>query len=411
MEAYLVVAFAKPGKDNSNPMNYRPISLLSCIGKVFEKLLLERLKTFEDEEKIFIPNQFGFRNSHSTIHQVIRITEQISRNFNTKKSTGMVLLDVEKAFDSVWHDGLIRKLDKLQFPKYLTKVIRSYLDDRKAFVSFHDATSEPFNIPAGVPQGSILAPFLFNVFINDIKKPQNCDLAIFADDTALTAESTLGNLPCITKKLTKSLRTVKEFYASWKIKINSSKTEFIMFSKSRKLINRTKTEEIEVEDVKFKWNNSVRYLGVHLDNTLNFKTHIETVIAKAKKMMSILFCLIKRNSKISARSKIYIYKTYIRPIMTYAGIVYHNCPKTYFKKLQIVQNKCLRMALSSHYYTRITDLHDQAMIPTIEEFIQNNADRFYDKVIDHENVLINSLGDYTVDSLPYKLVHKMPRKL
>lgn len=406
-----VVAFPKPGKNNSNPMNYRPISLLSNIGKIFEKLVLERLKSHEEDKKIFIPNQFGFRNYHSTIHQVLRITEKATKNFNLKKSTGMVLLDIEKAFDSVWHDGLIHKLNKLQFPLYLTKLMQSYLQDRKASVAFRDSTSDPYNIPAGVPQGSILAPFLFNVFINDIKQPKNSELAIFADDTAQTAESTLGNLPCLKKRLVSDFTRTRDFFASWKIKINNSKTEFIVFSKSHKMIKKAKEDEIEIDNEKFKWLDSVRYLGVHLDSTLNYKTHIDTVIAKAKKIISILFCVLKKNSTLNAHSKVFIYKTYIRPILTYAGTIFHNCPKTYFGRLQILQNKCLRMALNVPYYSRNADNHQSAAIPTIEEFIQKNADRFYDKLKSHNNDLINKLGDYNINSLPFKLVHKLPKKI
>lgn len=322
----------------------------------------------------------------------------------------MVLLDVEKAFDSVWHDGLVAKMYKLKFPKYLTKMIKSYLEDRKAYVSFSKSVSETFTIPAGVPQGSILAPFLFNLFINDVEKPKDCELAIYADDTALTAEATKGNPTCVTRRLVKGFKKIRDFYAEWRIKINGTKTEFIMFSKSPKLRKRMKKKEIEIDGVKFNWKNSVKYLGVHLNQTLNFKTHIEAVIRSAKKIMSILFCLIKRNSKLSERSKVYVYKTYIRPILTYAGTIFHNCPKTYFKKLQILQNKCLRMALNAPYYTKTGNLHAQAKTPTIEDFIQNNADRFYSKAAAHKNYLVKKLGDYTVESLPFKLVHKMPKK-
>ena len=108
-----IIAIQKPGKDPTQPTNYRPISLLSNLGKILERLILLRMNEFEETEKIFTKfanTQFGFRKEHSTIHQIIRITEKITKNFNLNKSSGMVLLDVEKAFDSVWHDGLLHKL-------------------------------------------------------------------------------------------------------------------------------------------------------------------------------------------------------------------------------------------------------------------------------------------------------------
>lgn len=122
----------------SDPKQYRPISLLSCVGKILESLLLQRLTNFEKENQIFIKEQFGFRNQHSTVQQVLRITERASFGFNKNLTTGLVLLDLEKAFDSVWHDGLVYKLSKFKHPKYLIKIILSYLQDRKAFVTFND---------------------------------------------------------------------------------------------------------------------------------------------------------------------------------------------------------------------------------------------------------------------------------
>ena len=105
-----IIAIPKPGKDGAIPTNYRPISLISNIGKILEKLILDRLNSFEESHKIFIPQQFGFRSGHSTVQQILRITEFASFNFNRNRSTGLALLDLEKAFDSVWHDGLIFKL-------------------------------------------------------------------------------------------------------------------------------------------------------------------------------------------------------------------------------------------------------------------------------------------------------------
>ena len=106
----------------------------------------------------------------------------------------MVLLDIEKAFDSVWHEGLLHKLIALKFPTFLIKMIRSYLSERQAFVNFNDCSSFTFDIPAGVPQGSLLSPFLFNVFINDVPIPKKCYLAIYADDTALFCDVPWKNI-------------------------------------------------------------------------------------------------------------------------------------------------------------------------------------------------------------------------
>lgn len=402
-----IIAIPKAGKDNSIPTNFRPISLLSNVGKIFEKLLLDRLQDFEFDNKIIAPHQFGFRNAHSTIHQVIRITEKISKNFNLRRSTGMVLLDIEKAFDSVWHNALVHKLLTLKFPLYLVKLVLSYLTDRKALVDVMGSPSAFFKIPAGVPQGSLLAPLLFNLFINDIVTPRDCELAIYADDTALTCESKWKNVRKIKATLENALAEVTKFFLSWKIKINSSKTEFIMFSKSTVMLRKLQSNQPVVENQELCWLPSVTYLGTSLDSKLTFRQHIELAISKAKKAMATLFCLLKRNSALDTDAKLLMYTAYIRPILTYAGIIFHNCAKTHFQKLQILQNKCLRMALNAHYYTKVSTLHEQTKVPTIMDFINKNSEKFYDKVKFHDNALIQPLGDYS--TLWFRFMHKMPR--
>lgn len=114
--------------------SYRPISLLSSLGKIFERIIFTELNNFVTEKEIIKNEQFGFREQHSTVHQIKRIVNMIKENKKRKRSTGMVLIDVEKAFDSVWHDGLIHKLEKIETPTHLTKMIASFLKNRKFIV-------------------------------------------------------------------------------------------------------------------------------------------------------------------------------------------------------------------------------------------------------------------------------------
>ena len=404
-----VVAIPKPGKDPSQPLNYRPISLLSNIGKIFERIILDKLQDFEWEQKIFIPEQFGFRNNHSTVQQILRITESASKGFNQNRSSGMVLLDVEKAFDSVWHEGLLHKLLVLKIPIFLTRLIKSYLCDRKSFVEFNGSQSFTYNLPAGVPQGSLLSPFLFNVFINDISLPSNCFLAIYADDTAIYADVTWKNIKRLKSTLESALRKVSIYFDQWKIKINHTKTDAIVFSHSRVMKRKLPLNPLTLNGNQIEWKDSVKYLGVHLDDKLNFKLHIQNAIIKSKKAIAALYPIIKKNSSASFRSKLTIYKSYIRPILTYACPVYSNCPKTHFNKLQIMQNKCLRMVTSSPFHTRITELHSKTKVPYVRDFVDKSTEKFYCSTKSHENDLIRNLGDYTTDSLPFRVKHKMPR--
>ena len=406
-----IVAIPKLGKDQSNPKNYRPISLLSNFGKIFERIILNRLIDFENENEIFIPQQFGFRSNHSTVQQILRITEFATRNFNLNKSTGLVLLDIEKAFDSVWHEGLIYKLNKLKFPLHYIKMIQSFLSDRKAFVEIEGHSSEAFEIPAGVPQGSLLSPFLFNIFVNDLPKINNCHLAAYADDLAVFCEAPWRDLDSIKNTLKFGLVKISEFYEKWKIKINNTKTEFSIFTRSTKMKTNMRSSFPQFNNIQFNWSDPIKYLGIHLDSRLCFKNHIENSISKTNQAIRVLYCLLKKNNSSSINSKLTLYKSYIRPLLTYACPIFANCPNCHFKKLQIIQNKCLRMILSAPYYFRIDVMHEELKIPTIRQFVDKITDKFYTKCSFHQNSLVRSLGDYNQQSLPFRVKHAMPRKI
>lgn len=180
-----VIPILKPGKNPKSPASYRPISMLSVMDKLFEKVVQARLTSFCDRNNVIHKHQFGFKKGHSTIHQIKRIEKMISHNMVNRKSTGVVLLDVEKAFDSVWHNGLLYKLHKFNLPIYLEKIIKSFLTDRVFSVCVDKKNSTLRDIPAGVPQGSILSPTLYSLFTSDFKSLKNQSVAFYADDSAM----------------------------------------------------------------------------------------------------------------------------------------------------------------------------------------------------------------------------------
>lgn len=182
-----MVAIPKANKDITSPSNYRPISLLSSLSKILERIILTRLNQHLEIRTVIPHEQFGFKKGHSTNHQLVRISQAVKLSLSEGKSTGMVLLDVQKAYDTVWQAAVVYKLLSSNCPVYLTKMIQSYLSGRYFAVSVHGCSSSTYRIPFGLPQGSVLSPTLYNVFTADIIMVDGVTYAFFADDTAFLA--------------------------------------------------------------------------------------------------------------------------------------------------------------------------------------------------------------------------------
>ncbi|GFU76544.1 probable RNA-directed DNA polymerase from transposon BS [Trichonephila clavipes] len=228
------IPILKPGKDPTQAESFRPIALLSILGKVAEKIILTRLYQHVDTNNILIPEQHGFRPDLSTTHQLLRVVETIKSGFNDKKSTGAVFLDIQKAFDRVWREGLIFKLIKYDFPSPLIKLISSYLADRNFSVRINDTYSSHRPTEAGVAQGTLISPLLFNIYVNDIPIHHNTTLCMFADDTAILASHTEPKL--VARAINRHLLVLEDWFSKWKIALNVAKTEAVFFTRKTRLI-------------------------------------------------------------------------------------------------------------------------------------------------------------------------------
>jgi len=182
-----VVALPKPGKGPKFPHNLRPISRLSTTGKLFQKITQKLIQGHLDVNNLLDANYFGFRARHSTTLQCMRLTDHVTLNFNNNISTAAVFLDIEKAFDTIWHPGLLYILSKLLLSVDLLKLISSYLSHTKFRVLAEGEISTPRQIEVWVPQGSVLAPTLYSLHINDTPQIPGFQLPYFVDDTCMYA--------------------------------------------------------------------------------------------------------------------------------------------------------------------------------------------------------------------------------
>ncbi|GFT88181.1 RNA-directed DNA polymerase from mobile element jockey [Trichonephila clavipes] len=253
-----VFPIKKPNKNAHFPDSYRPISLLSILSKITEYVILNRLKSFTNDNNFINPNQYGFTRNLSTYHPLLGLTEKITAGFQRGRSTGAVFLDIQKAFDRVWVSGLIYKLITNNFPPALIHLINSYLVNRTFQVRVNDTLSSSLSISYGVPQGSLLGPLLFNIYINDIPTHPQTSTNIYADDTVTLA--TYKNHNTITIALNNHLKLLETFFDTWKIKINIDKTVAVLFTNRK-----TQPTPPTLYSTQLQWSQSTKYLGLTLD--------------------------------------------------------------------------------------------------------------------------------------------------
>ncbi|KAL6416951.1 hypothetical protein ACFW04_014777 [Cataglyphis niger] len=345
----IVISILKPRKDSTKPSNYRPISLLSSISKVVKKVMLNKIRKYEAQNNITIDEQFWFREKHNTVQQVVRIVNDIRYNFNK---------------GNVWMDGLLYQMIQYNYPIAIIRLIQSYLYDRKLQVRINNTNSKEKAIKAGVPQGSVLGPILFSIYVNDVVRFAKTKLAMFADDTAIYAHS----FSAIVAAKQIHINLLQEYYTKWKITLNAAKMEMIVFTRKIK-------------------DSTVKYLGVNLDYKLTYKIHIKTTLNKIYAVMKQLYPLMIKDSAISRCNKILIYKM----ILSY-------------------QNKCLRLILNAGRYSRIIELHEQTQIPYIKKYVYNIAERFYNTQLEH-NKLTKDITQLRVNNIYQNILNmKYPIK-
>lgn len=388
-----IITFLKPGKPPRQPSSYRPISLLSTLSKITEKVILRRIQDHLTENNILPDEQFGFRAHHSTQHQLLRVTERITDGFNRQLHSAAVFLDIEKAFDKVWHLGLIAKMIYLKFPSYLIYTIKSFLEDRSFYVSRQNAVSSTHPLLAGVPQGSSLSPVLFNIFTYDLPQmSQFVQKAVYADDITLIAQSRRASQAVI--YLQTALDQLSIWYEKWRIAVNPSKTQAILFGRGRQ----SATQDLLLKGKVVQWSSSYKYLGLHLDRGLRWTQHINEVLSRANGKLASLYPLFKsRNLK--QETKLQLYKTILLPTLSYAAPIWAGCASQHsIHDIQVYQNKIIRIVMGASIFTRIADLHDLAHMETISEHFTRIAQQFYASLVDAQNPKIRVLSLSTLST-------------
>ena len=317
--------------------NYRPISLLPIFGKIFEKIIFNRIYNFLSEENLLNHNQSGFRPSDSCVNQLLSIIHEIFEAFdcNPTLEVRSVFLDISKAFDKVWHQGLLYKLKSMGISGELHQLLTNYLSGRLQRVVLNGQSSSWRPVLAGVPQGSILGPLLFLIYINDLPNGLKSNAKLFADDTSLF--SIVNDKNESANVLNNDLSLISKWAYDWKMLFNpdpKKPAQEVIFSRKKQFQSHP---TIKLNNIPVERASSQKHLGLILDEKLNFKQHIDNAILKIEKGISVIR---KLRHSLPRESLITIYKAFLRPLIDYGDIIYDQPQNESFcEKLESVQYK------------------------------------------------------------------------
>ena len=316
--------------------NYRPVSLLTSLSKVFEKVMYNRLISFLNKYKILYKYQFGFRKDHSTYLALMCLMDKLIKCLENGEHVVGVFLDFSKAFDTVDHDILMTKLYHYGIRDNALNWFKSYLSNREQFVTYNKSKSSMKTIKCGVPQGSILGPVLFLLYINDLSTL--CDKVFsifFADDSNLFKSD--KNLSVIEEVLNSELEQISMWLKANKLYMNVSKTQYMIFSGRRAV---ELSFDLHIEGNKLNCVDKSKFLGVIIDNKLSWKDHVSYIAMKVSKGIGIVT---KARHFLSHKSLLSLYYSFVYPHISYCNHIWGNAAATYINRLTVLQKRVIRI--------------------------------------------------------------------
>ena len=317
---FVTIPIHKMGKPLDSPASFRPISLSSCVSKLFERIILSRLLFFLESNSILSPCQAGFRPGRSTLDQIPFPSQSISDVFNKPIPGSRAILstiDFSKAFDSVWHPALFHKLISAGLPPCFARWTQSFLSDRRACVVYQNHKSRSFRVRRGVPQGPVLGPELFSLFINDLlaSLPPSISCSLYADDLAFWSSS--PSVSTAVEATQGALFRLERWSEYWCLPLNPSKCEASFYSVDPHQANLQ--PNLLLLGSRLRFNPTSTFLGVTFDRTLSFSKHVSSLKAKFFPRLKALRCISASSWGPSKESLSALYKSFLRPLLTYAS--------------------------------------------------------------------------------------------
>ena len=334
--------------------NYRPISILPSVSKVFERVMYNQIYSFFTKNKLLYSSQYGFRQSHSTELAALELMDKIIHEIDNKKIPINIYLDLSKAFDTLDHEILLHKLSHYGIRNSANDFLKSYLTGRMQYVQIEETTSDYLELKCGVPQGSILGPLLFIIYVNDIvNATSKFHPVIYADDTTLAATlNTFGTEENIATNINSELKAIANWLKLNKLSLNINKTKAMVFHSAKRRIT---TPNIFIEGTQIEFVNKFNFLGILIDKNLNWKPHIDHISKKISKTIGVMNRL---KNFLPSKVLLIVYNSLILSYLNYGLIIWG----WKANKLTTLQKKSIRIIAKAKYNAHTSPLFKQFSI-------------------------------------------------
>ena len=328
--------------------NYRPVSLLPVFSKIMERLIYNKVFEFLVRYQILFESQYGFRKGHNTTHAILDFIKTIEEAIEQNQYAIGIFCDLSKAFDTLNHEILLLKLDHYGIRGKANEWFRSYLKDRKQYAELNNCKSSCLTLTTGVPQGSILGPLLFLIYINDLPSAAKLKSVQFADDSNLLIKG--DDLRILTQTLTKELESVCDFFKANQLKLNANKTKMVFFRKKSLPANYSEME-VYLDGVKLALDDHAEFLGTTIDCTLSWEQHCTKVANKISQSNGMLS---RVKHLLPASSLRLLYHSFIQPHIQYALPAWGGCTAQNKKRIINIQKRAIR-TITKSYHTAHTE--------------------------------------------------------
>ena len=380
--------------DRDIPNNYRPISLTSIACKMLEHIVLHYLN--EELDNILHNRQHGFRQGMSCDTQLCATYNDLARSKEVRKPTHAVVLDFKKAFDKVPHKLLMEKIGKLQLHPQIVDWIHDFLCNRKQRVVICGQSSSEKSVTSGVPQGSVLGPTLFLIYINDLPDVLTCGCSLYADDTLVYQEVTTAEQEA---EFQRNISAVYQWSKQWQMPFNEGKSQLLLFGET----STSTAVSYKLGNTTIKRVEETKYLGVILQQDLCFDSHIDSKIASARKLLGAIKFMLH---DASIEGKTLAYTSLCRPILEYADVVWDPVCKQAINSLEKVQTDAVKFIANLRGRTSITEARERLGLELLSKRRRNHRLSLLNKILSNESkhsALASAYDEISQDRVDYTM--------